>query len=46
MVARQSTCLRRLAGGRRSGVVGFSRFLANPRLTVEALRDGWGSELS
>ena len=43
MVARTSTCLRRLAGGRRSGIVGFSRFLANPRVTVEALLDGWGS---
>ena len=28
MVARASICLRRLAGGRRSGIVGFSRFLA------------------
>lgn len=46
MVARTSTCLRRLAGGQRSGIVGFSRFLANPRVTVEALVDGWGAELS
>jgi hypothetical protein len=46
MVARTSICLRRLAGGRRSGIVGFSRFLANPRVTVEALLDGWGAELS
>jgi hypothetical protein len=46
MVARTSTCLRRLAGDRRSGIVGFSRFLANPRVTVEALLDGWGAELS
>jgi hypothetical protein len=46
MVARTSTCLRRLAGGRRGGIVGFSRFLANPRVTVEALLDGWGAELS
>ena len=44
MVARPSTCLRRLAGGRRSGIVGFSRFLANPRVTVAALLDGWGAE--
>ena len=43
-VARTSICLRRLAGGRRSGIVGFSRFLANPRVTVEALLDGWGAE--
>jgi hypothetical protein len=46
MVERASICLRRLAGGRRSGIVGFSRFLANPRVTVEALLDGWGAELS
>lgn len=46
MVARTSICLRRLAGGRRSGIVGFSRFLANRRVTVAALLDGWGTELS
>jgi hypothetical protein len=39
MVARTSTCLRRLAGGRRSGIVGFSHFLAKPCVTVEALLD-------
>ena len=44
MVARESVCLRRLAGGRRGGIVGFSRFLANPRVTVEALIAGWGAE--
>lgn len=43
IVARTSICLRRLAGGRRGGIVGFSRFLANPRVTVEALLDGWGA---
>jgi hypothetical protein len=36
----------RAAGDRRSGIVGFSRFLANPRVTVGALLDGWGAELS
>jgi hypothetical protein len=46
MVARQSICMRRLAGGRRRGIVGFSRFLANPRVTVEALVEGWGSEIT
>jgi Transposase DDE domain len=46
MVARQSTCMRRLAAGRRRGIVGFSRFLANPRVTVEALVEGWGSEIA
>ena len=43
-MARARICLRRLAGGRRSGIVGFPRFLANPRVTVEALPDGWGVE--
>jgi len=42
MVARESSCLRRLAEGRRSGIVGFSRFLANPRVTVAKLIEGWG----
>lgn len=46
MVARESICLRRLAGGRRGGIVGFSRFLANPRVTVEALIEGWGEEIA
>ena len=27
-------------------ILGFSHFLANPRVTVEALLDGWGAELS
>ena len=40
---RARICLRRLAGGRRSGIVGVSGFLANPRLTVAALLDGWGA---
>jgi hypothetical protein len=46
MVARESICLRRLAGGRRGGIVGFSRFLANPRVTVESLVEGWGAEIA
>ena len=46
MVARQSTCLRRLAGGRRGGIVGFSRFLANPRVSVAALVAGWGAQIA
>ncbi|MBV8473530.1 MAG: IS4 family transposase [Hyphomicrobiales bacterium] len=45
MVDRESVCLRRLAGGRRRGIVGFSRFLANPRVTAEALIEGWGAEV-
>ena len=46
MVARESICLRRLAEGRRGGIVGFSRFLANRRVTVEALVEGWGAEIA
>jgi hypothetical protein len=42
MVARESVCLRRLGGGKRRGIVGISRFLANPRVTSEALIEGWG----
>jgi hypothetical protein len=43
MVDCQSVCLRRMAGGRRSEIVGFSRFLSNDRVTVERLIEGWGS---
>jgi hypothetical protein len=46
MVARENICLRRLAGGRRREIVGFSRFLANARVTVKALIEGWGVELA
>ena len=42
MVGRKSICLRRLAGGRRGEIVRFGRFLANPRVTVERLVEGWG----
>ena len=42
MVARESVCLRRLAGGARSGIVGYCRFLGNPRVTVDRLIEGWG----
>lgn len=42
MVERQSACLRRLAGCRRSGLVGFGRFLDNERVTVGRLIEGWG----
>ena len=46
MVSGQSACLRRLARGRRSGIVGFGRFLANGRVTVESLIEGWGETTS
>ena len=44
MVARARIRRRRLTGGRRSGIVGFSRYLANPRVTGAARLDGWGAE--
>lgn len=45
MAAEQSVCLRRLAGGARRGIVGFGRFLANRRVTPEALIEGWSAGL-
>ncbi len=44
MVVRPSVCLRRLARGRRSQLVGFGRFLANRRVTVDRLIEGWGDQ--
>jgi Transposase DDE domain len=44
MVARQSTCLRRLGEGERAREVGFGRFLANEKVTVERLIAGWSDE--
>lgn len=41
MVMRTSVCLRRLARGRRSAQVGFGRFLANRKVTVDRLIEGW-----
>jgi hypothetical protein len=46
VVAHQSVCLRRLALGRRGGIVGFWRFLSNPKVTREALIEGWSSGLA
>lgn len=46
MVSHQSVCLRRLAGGGRRDIIGFGRFLANRRVTVEALINGWGDRTS
>lgn len=43
MVAREAVCLRRLAGSR-SNEVRFGRFLANPRVTIERLAEGWGEQ--
>src|SRR5271166_5094870 len=44
MVARQSTCLRRLSAGDRAWEVGFGRFLANENVTVERLIAGWSEQ--
>jgi hypothetical protein len=44
MVVRPSVCLRRLARGRRSQQVGFGRFLANPKVTVDGLIEGWSDQ--
>jgi hypothetical protein len=44
MVARKSVCLRRLARGCRSAIVRYGRFLANPKVTLAALLDGWGEQ--
>jgi hypothetical protein len=44
MVARQSVCLRRLGAGSRAREVGFGRFLANEKVTVERLIEGWSEQ--
>lgn len=41
MVARQDICLRRLSEGNRAQEVGFHRLLANDKVTVERLIEGW-----
>jgi len=41
MVACSTVCLRRLAGGQRDQQVGFGRFLANSKVTVGRLVEGW-----
>ena len=46
MVSRESVCVRRLAEGKRRDIIGFGRFLANPRVTVERLIEGWGTAAS
>ena len=44
MVARQSTCLRRLSEGKRAREVGFGRFLANDKVTIDRLIEGWSEQ--
>jgi hypothetical protein len=44
MVVRASSCLRRAADGRRSEIIRYGRFLANEKVTLEALLAGWGEQ--
>jgi hypothetical protein len=44
MVVRASSCLRRAADGRRSEIVRYGRFLANEKVTLEAVLAGWGEQ--
>jgi Transposase DDE domain len=44
MVARQSICLRRLSEGCRAREVGFGRFLANDKVTIAGLIEGWSEQ--
>src|SRR6187431_2870835 len=44
VVARQDICLRRLSEGKREQEVGFHRLLANDKVTVERLIEGWSDE--
>src|SRR5215216_4633315 len=44
MVARKSVCLRRAAGGQRSRIVRYGRFLDNRKVTVGGLIEGWGKQ--
>lgn len=43
MVACQNVCLRQV-GGKRSQEVSFGRFLANPKVTVDLLIEGWSDQ--
>jgi len=44
MVARTSSCLRRVSDGERSQIVRYGRFVANRKVTVDALLAGWGEQ--
>jgi Transposase DDE domain len=44
MVVRASSCMRRAADGQRSEIVRYGRFLANEKVTLEALLAGWGEQ--
>src|SRR5439155_22650012 len=44
MVLRSSVCVRRLGGGQRSQEMRFGRYLANDKVTVERLIEGWSEQ--
>ncbi len=44
MVTRACVCVRRLSGGRRSQEVRFNRLLANEKVTIDRLIDGWSEQ--
>ena len=44
MVVHESSCLRRAADGRRGAIVRYGRFLANDKVSLEALLAGWGEQ--
>src|SRR5258708_12096161 len=44
IVARPVVCLRQLGDGQRALEVGFGRFLANSRVTIDRLIEGWGDQ--
>jgi hypothetical protein len=44
LVLRSTVCLRRLGGGQRSQEVRFGRYLANRKVTIERLMEGWSDE--
>jgi hypothetical protein len=44
MVLRSSVCVRRLGGGQRSQQVRFGRYLANSKVTIERLIEGWSEQ--
>jgi hypothetical protein len=44
MVLRSTVCLRQLGGGQRSQQVRFGRHLANGKVTIESLIEGWSEQ--
>jgi hypothetical protein len=44
MAVRGSSCLRQAADGRRAAIVQYGRFLANEKVTLDAILAGWGEQ--